>query len=436
MADPITALPDPPSRQAPADFSVKADVFLSALPRFVQEANAVATAMNLNATTATSVTELTIGTGSKSLTVEVQKSFLPGMSVKIARTVSPSNWMHGDVTGYNAATGELVVNVLEILGSGTYSDWTITLSAPMRSWEMVSNLKPVVNAAANKLDIYSKTGGSVPDATNLISIAIPDGNGYTFRTRNGSYLSGTSQIIMMDGANYWSKGSLHGEIKTAWLYAIWDGTGIVWALGGYSGFNAVPTTTTAGHDDYFLLESGSTYVRNASHYCVAVARIRYEYDTADNPDHTIQASGENAPLIMWNPKSDYAVAKNYATTLIQGSDIADHSAVSIVVKQSGRYLISANAAAFCNAPGHVYLNARIKTGAAAYGAATDRAFASDGIVAAPSDEHSVSCCVPAHLNNGDTVHLGVRVWAASGNRYLMGDDTHVGDTMLVVQRID
>jgi archaellum component FlaF (FlaF/FlaG flagellin family) len=52
------------------------------------------------------------------------------MSVKIARTASPSNWMHGDVTSYNIGTGALVVNSTNILGSGTYTDWTVTLSAP------------------------------------------------------------------------------------------------------------------------------------------------------------------------------------------------------------------------------------------------------------------------------------------------------------------
>lgn len=126
----ITALPDAPSRLSPSDFSTKADAFIAALATFVTEANALAVAMNLNATTANSTTELTIGTGAQNLTVDTGKSYQPGMSVKIARTSSPSNWMHGDVTSYNAGTGALVVNVLDVLGSGTYTDWTITFSAP------------------------------------------------------------------------------------------------------------------------------------------------------------------------------------------------------------------------------------------------------------------------------------------------------------------
>jgi len=127
----ITALPAAPSRSSPADFSNKADALLGALSLFVTEANALAVALNLASTTANSTTSLTIGTGSKSLTVDTSKSYQPGMSVKIARTASPSNWMHGDVTSYNSGTGALVVNVTTILGSGTFTDWTITLSAPI-----------------------------------------------------------------------------------------------------------------------------------------------------------------------------------------------------------------------------------------------------------------------------------------------------------------
>lgn len=126
----ITALPTPPSRSSPSTFSERADAFLAALPTFVNEVNAVAAAMDLNDVAATSTTSLAIGTGSKTLTVETGKSFQPGMSVKIAYTADPTNWMHGDVISYNAGTGELVANVTAILGSGTQTAWTVSLSAP------------------------------------------------------------------------------------------------------------------------------------------------------------------------------------------------------------------------------------------------------------------------------------------------------------------
>jgi hypothetical protein len=80
-----------------------------------------------------STTSLTIATGSKTLTVQINKGFVVGMSVKIAYTTSPTNWMHGDITSYTPASGELIVNVTTILGSGTQSAWTVSLSAPILS---------------------------------------------------------------------------------------------------------------------------------------------------------------------------------------------------------------------------------------------------------------------------------------------------------------
>lgn len=86
------------------------------------------TAINAPGTSATSTTSLTIGTGSKSLTVQTAKNFVVGMSVKIAYTNSPTNWMAGDITAYDTATGALTVIVTNINGSGTQTAWTVSLS--------------------------------------------------------------------------------------------------------------------------------------------------------------------------------------------------------------------------------------------------------------------------------------------------------------------
>jgi hypothetical protein len=282
----------------------------------------------------------------------------------------------------------------------------------------VVNLKPVVNASVNKLDIFTKSGGAVPDANNIISVAIPDATGFTSRSRAAAYLSGTSQIVMADGINYWSKGSHATEVKTAWLYAIWDGTGIVWALAGYSGFNVVPTTTTATDDDYFLLEGSSTYTRSASHYCVAVCKVRYQYNTADTPDHTLKATGENAPQVVWDPKSDYAKTVVLGSDYISASDIADYSAVSAVIKQSGKYIVH----------GYLYVyiygtanNAalKIKIGSATYGSAVEYKYITNAFETGYS-KYSIPASISAYINAGDTLHLGCTAGSTgAGNRIIL-----------------
>jgi len=72
-----------------------------------------------------SVTSLTIGKGSKSLTIEVEKSFSPGQPVRVYK--DSANYMDGVVTSYDSVTGVMVVNVTSVLGSGTYATWSVGL---------------------------------------------------------------------------------------------------------------------------------------------------------------------------------------------------------------------------------------------------------------------------------------------------------------------
>ena len=144
----ITALPTPPTRADATNFNARADAFLTSLPTFVTEANALvsevsgyasnaaasaSTAVNAPGTNATSTTSLAIGTGSKSLTIQTGKALVVGQWVIVANTATPANWMHGQVTAYTSGTGALTINVAAISGSGTYAAWTIGLSAPSQS---------------------------------------------------------------------------------------------------------------------------------------------------------------------------------------------------------------------------------------------------------------------------------------------------------------
>ena len=302
--------------------------------------------------------------------------------------------------------------------------------------DLVGNLKLVVNATVNKLDIFTKTGGAVPDATDYFTVDIPDGNGYTARTRKAAYLSGTSQFIMADATNYWSKGDLAAEIKTAYVYAIWDSAGgIVWALGGYSGFTRVPASTIETDDDFFLLEASSTYTKVITDYCVAVAKVRYEYDTGDTPDHTFQATALNAPQVMWNPKSDYGYTKALAAEVVSESNIADYAAVAVVVKQSGNYVINGCMGGRGEAT-NTNLEFRLKTGDAAYGSATLKFYAPLNLAGTSVDAVLSSGDTYVYLNAGDTIHLGCLVFAGGATRTLRGGASFPNTTSLSFKRAD
>jgi hypothetical protein len=78
--------------------------------------------------TGTSTSSVTVGTGSKSLTIETNKQFASTGYVRVARTSDPTIYMTGTVTSYNAGTGAMVVSVDTAAGAGTFTDWTVTLA--------------------------------------------------------------------------------------------------------------------------------------------------------------------------------------------------------------------------------------------------------------------------------------------------------------------
>jgi len=172
---PITLFEVIPSRSNPATFPIDMDLFLSQLALFASQMNMVAIAMNLVSVSATSTTSLTIGLGSQTLTVDAGKSYLPGQSVKIAYTVDPVNWMHGDVITYDVDTGVLVVNISTINGSGTQAAWTITLSAPAAAGFPPGHLSGLGLAIATGDPDHDGIvyAGSARDSSNAVDMTLP-----------------------------------------------------------------------------------------------------------------------------------------------------------------------------------------------------------------------------------------------------------------------
>lgn len=174
----ISALPTPPSTSSPTNFDSQADAFLGALPDLASDIGAVAsnvyanaveaassastastaattastaatTALNAPATQATSSTSLTIGGGSKSLTLaQTGKAFAIGQWVSVADTTNPSTrWLAGAVSAFDSGTGAMTIDVAYITGSGSGGSWAVTPIAP------------IIAMDASKLST-----GTIPDA--------------------------------------------------------------------------------------------------------------------------------------------------------------------------------------------------------------------------------------------------------------------------------
>ncbi len=175
----------------------------------------------------------------------------------------------------------------------TSTDKRAWFSAGMTAYpSLVDKLKVTVNATVNILDLFEKTTGVDPTTTYPIKVAIPDGTGLTWRTRSATVLSGTGSFTLADATGYWGLPTLDASSYEVYVYAIWStaDSGLVWGMCDRSDLQLVPTSATATLRGHMLLEDSSTYTRAGTDYCVAVARVRLTYDTADTPDYTFSTA--------------------------------------------------------------------------------------------------------------------------------------------------
>lgn len=171
------------------------------------------TAVNAPGTNATSTTSLTISAASKTLTIQTGKSIVVGMTVKIASTASPTNWMLGDVTAYTSGTGSLTVNVVLTNGSGTFADWTVSLSGsvPATVATTGSNTYTGVQnefhgadiASAATINLTTATGNlvDVTGTTTITAITLADGYERTVRFTGVLTLTNGASLVLPSGAD-------------------------------------------------------------------------------------------------------------------------------------------------------------------------------------------------------------------------------------------
>lgn len=224
-----------------------------------EAAASAATATNAPATNTVSSTSLTIGTGSKSLTVQSGKAIVVGMSVKIANTASPTNWMHGDVTAYDSSSGALTVNVSSTNGSGTASTWTISLSGVQGSSAAPPALILISTASASNVatvdftssidttyDTYMFTYSKVVPSTDnaRLQLLTSSNGGSSFDTGATDYLYANSYA----SSNAGHAASVSGSANSMYLTPLGaNGVESSSSLGGVSGVMYIHRTSGANY---------------------------------------------------------------------------------------------------------------------------------------------------------------------------------------------
>ena len=191
---PLPTMTPPPTAPSRSDdgtsFNSKADAFMAWFGTHVSEQTQWAAELPAAITgtdfAATSTTSVAIGTGSKSFTIQTGKGYQIGQSVRVAGSAAPANYMDGQVTAYNSGTGALTVNVTATGGSGTRTDWVISLAASSSAYLPLSggslsggiNVTGAVTATnrfnpGNDANYYLNINASSPvinfDATDYLS---------------------------------------------------------------------------------------------------------------------------------------------------------------------------------------------------------------------------------------------------------------------------
>lgn len=205
-----TPLPAAPSTDDPANFDTEADAFVGALETFGDQMDALATNAYNNAVeanddaiataadrvqtgldrtaaansasqasgyadaaagsastaagwSATSTTSMALTSGSKTLTIQTAKQFTAGTNIKVKRTAAPTTtYAHTTVDTYNSGTGALTFTLASdlIVGSGTYTDWTIELSGA-RGATGSGDVNGPASATNNAVALYDGTTGKL-----------------------------------------------------------------------------------------------------------------------------------------------------------------------------------------------------------------------------------------------------------------------------------
>lgn len=147
-----------------------------------------------NNITSTSTSSVAVSNNSNvTFTTQSGKYFSPGIYLQVVETSAPTtNWMHGQVVSYSGTT--LTIAMDKSAGSGTYADWTISLSGP-----------------AGPQGIQGASGAGSGDMIGADNLAVGAGgvaNAATARTNLGlgsaaTLNAGTSanQVVQLNGSS-------------------------------------------------------------------------------------------------------------------------------------------------------------------------------------------------------------------------------------------
>ena len=230
---PIPVISVTPQTTSPSTFSSDMDTWISELAAWTAAVNAASSLYGVSLL-ATSATSLTVGTGTKLLTVSTGAGYGPGASVIIAYTTTPTNRMLGVVTSYDSGTGAMAVEVSTAIGSGTFAAWTVSASVAPDF-----DNQSFVNATFTN---YTETT-YVPRAGTSFTVSLANGSKQEFTTSGNCTITLPAPVA---GKSYTLRVKYGGVHTLTWA----GGGTLKWAGG------VAPTATSVnGKYDTFTFDS-------------------------------------------------------------------------------------------------------------------------------------------------------------------------------------
>lgn len=303
----------------------------------------------------TSTTSLSIGNGTKTLTVEQHLAYSVTQQATIAYDVD--NHMHGEVVSYSPSTGVLVVDVTHHSGSGTYTSWTVNLTgatgtAATIAIGTVTTLSPgasatVTNSGSTTAAVFDfglpqgetgATGATGPQgpagATGATGPAGPTGDtgpqgptgpaGVVAATAPIAYDSG-SQTVSLDALGITTGYIANGAVTYGKLSATGATTGQVLS---YDGSGLAWTTVSGGGSPGG--SSGQLQYNNAgafggivaADWSSALGRITITSQAAGNMPFAVKsATSQTGDLTQWQNTAGSPVAFVSAAGQFSGSSL-------------------------------------------------------------------------------------------------------------------
>ncbi len=186
-------------------------------------ASASAASTYAAALSGTSSTSTLIGTGSKSFTASTGKQWQVGQYVYVARSAAPTIYMAGQVTAYNSGTGALTVDVQATNGSGTYTDWVITIGGARGETGSVIDI--TTTSKSGSYTAVSGDKGTILECTGTWTLALTAaatlGSGWWVWVRN----TGTGTITIDPNSAETIDGATTATLKGgSWALVQCDGS--------------------------------------------------------------------------------------------------------------------------------------------------------------------------------------------------------------------